>query len=524
MDYTAELSRINKDEEFEYFNLSRVGKNLGPFKAWSMDEHTLFHSVLANMSDPNDIDTVASAVPSRTKEQVEVHLRVYKNYCNKQTSTTLQSNPFMSNLTTNLFKGVLDSLSGDPLTSTSPTTLGASSPLPSPSLSSSPPLTPTIPSSPSKQQASTGTGTTGTTPTGTPTSSGKISLHLASHAIPTSLQPKMAPAASAAATTTPPAAATPVSSAVDDSSGGAPKSKKDLKILSEPWSLDDQKRLDDALTKYPSTRYSSVSRWQAISKELGISPKTVALRYNQMLESLIPKKPNVAVNNNNNNNIDVGDVDDGTGSGAKGKRKSTATAKTAAKQAATKKGKKDTPEKSGGLPPFPITPPSTAASSASYNKSNSNQQQYQQQQQQQQQKREPTIHNLNFDPSKADQLIQRNTSLIDQIRSDIIYTGSTKIDLLEQYKNNISEALKSTMIWAPESNEMPPLPVKVNDMIITMMGSMPSKSTLKHWSPLPKTAEEWNLTIPEDQSQQQQQQQQPNTLKKKKKKENIIKK
>ncbi|GAM23874.1 hypothetical protein SAMD00019534_070490 [Acytostelium subglobosum LB1] len=467
MDYSTELIRLNKDEEFEYFNLNRAGKNLGKFTAWNIDEHTLFRQALESAADPTNVALIAASIQTRSVDQVDVHLKVYQNHCNKQVSQ--QSNPFLSNLTNSLFKGVIDSLGKDPV---SPLSGGGSTPtqfltVPSPSTSSSPSLGPTSSSSPGASN-----------PSSPASSSGKISLHLASHAIPTALQPTASKNVVVTDATTTPAHATGTQSSqvetkhLINNSAPKPKSKKDQKILSEPWSAEDQKRLEEALTKYPSSRYSSVSRWQAISKELGIPPKTVALRYNQMLDNLTGRKEAAPVEDEQEDSTQT-----------KGKRKAAAGRTTAKQPAATKKGKKDTTSTTSdkGLPPLPLPQPMAKQASSTTI----------QQPPPPPAKREPTIHHLNFNPEKADQLIQRNSALIDQIRSDIMYTGSTKVDHLEQYKNNITEALKCTMIWSPDSNEMPPLPVKVNDMIITM------KTNMKQWNPLPKVAAEWSLSVEE---------------------------
>eukprot|EP01133_Synstelium_polycarpum_P001396 gene1396-1612_t len=213
----------------------------------------------------------------------------------------------------------------------------------------------------------------------------------------------------------------------NDTDDNSTMSKKNQKILSEPWTSEDQKRLDDALSKFPASRYSSVSRWQVISKEIGIPPKSVALRYNQMLNKQEPEDSEVE-------NVPAAPA-------KTNKRKSAVAAlsKAPAKKAPAKRGKKDTAaatttttttttssSDSPGLPLLAIhsvSPPKPAPLPAMA-------------------KKEPTIHHLNFSTSKAQQLLDRNTSLIDQIRSDIIYTGTTKVDLLAQYKNNITEALK----------------------------------------------------------------------------------
>ncbi|EGG18025.1 myb domain-containing protein [Cavenderia fasciculata] len=545
IDYTSELILYQK-----------TGKSFtpGPYKAWTLEEHKKFHEAIKKF-EVTDHHSISTYIGSRNNEQVDSHLRIYRNYCNKQypsataipttisavpiitlpsaasTTTTIvvstpsttpvpstpstpttvtsplitpvspltnTSNTFLSNITNNLFKNLIDQLDKEPNIN---------------------------------QNMARGKASTSATATAGTAGANKISLHLASHAIPVSMVP---PQINATASNNKTSTATSTTTTTTTNSGRKNKNslntnlvndsklKKNQKLLSEPWTDDDQKKLSDALAKYPSSRYSSVSRWQVISKELGISPKTVALRYNQMLINLYPKQEE-----SENDEED----EDTPPPPSTGKRKSSA--KKAATTRSTKRGKKgqeDTQSSSdldlnsssdGGLPPPPMVfsplPPSTPLL--------------------EQPKREPTIHHLNFDPIKADSLLQRNTHLIDQIRNDIIYTGSTKIDLLNQYKNNINEALKCTMIWSDNSQEMPPLPVKINDMIIGLMGmksnlnnqnnnnndqnnqnnqnnnnnnhsldgsgnnnfsSLSTSSSSGKWSDLPKVANEWFLPLEED--------------------------
>eukprot|EP01132_Coremiostelium_polycephalum_P008628 gene8628-10619_t len=243
-------------------------------------------------------------------------------------------------------------------------------------------------------------------------------------------------------------------------------SKKNQKILNEPWTSEDQRRLEDALIKYPESRFSSVSRWQSIAKEIGKTPKTVSLRYNQMVNNSIPKLPKSTTADTEL------DSSSSTSTTSTGKRKSMTPTTTTSGSLKNSKESKSKKEKTSNELEASSPPKSTSSTSPK------------------------SLENVkNFNLSEADNLIKRNQWILEQVRTSVMNNTQPNVNILTEFKENIEKALNCTMVWSQNSvNEMPPLPIKVNDMIIGLMSN--TGSSLK--KPLPKNAAEWNLVIPDE--------------------------
>ncbi|KAM9976656.1 hypothetical protein ACTFIR_010500 [Dictyostelium discoideum] len=272
--------------------------------------------------------------------------------------------------------------------------------------------------------------------------------------------------------------------------------KKDLKLLNEPWTVEDQKKLEDALTKYPPSRFSSVSRWQMVSKELGISPKAVALRYNQMLNQLIPKKPSLqqqqqpqpppptatttTITIKPEQYIKSEEEEQTTG-----KRKSRSSFSSPSSSSSSSSSKESPNKKEKTTHDTTTTTTNTATTTTTTTTVTPN-------------ITTPSI--INSSPAiaanliEADSLLQKNNQLLKQIRTSVMQLTDPQSTVLAEVIENINNSIQLTGKWK-DNIEMPPLPLKVNDLILSLISNNTSSSFKK---PLSKKVTEWNLVVEDD--------------------------
>ncbi|KAN0047672.1 hypothetical protein ACTA71_002057 [Dictyostelium dimigraforme] len=515
-----EINRLNKDEEFEYF---KIYSNSNGFRKWSLDEHNIFSkaSLEYNFLKPEQMLEILKLVnqhntntsfKQRTLEELNIHIRVYQNFLNKQQALRSPTtgglniggfgNPlgsgnlgvlgggggigsisslgglggsnsglFLNTMVNNSFQTILDSLDSNsiiPSTSSIKDVVSiGNNPLFQKNVTSQLPL---------------------------PIPVNKQPLELISKPIPT----KLAAAATTATTIQMPITRNTVKKEIeqdnDDDNNSEEKekqylnnisnslgelNKKDLKLLNEPWTADDQKKLEEALTKYPPSRFSSVSRWQMVSKELGISPKAVALRYNQMLNQLIPKKPlplplplqQQASKLDQSLKPEQKEEEQTTG-----KRKS----RTSFSSPSSTSTLKESPNKKEKTTHDTTTTTSTTTTATTGTTTTSS--------------------TINSSPAisanllEADSLLQKNNQLLKQIRTSVMQLTDPQSTILSEVIDNINNSIQLTGKWR-DNIEMPPLPLKVNDLILSLISNNTNSSFKK---PLSKKVTEWNLVVEDD--------------------------
>ncbi|KAN0014938.1 hypothetical protein ACTFIU_001259 [Dictyostelium citrinum] len=508
-----EINRLNKDEEFEYFKLY---SNSNGFRKWNLDEHNIFTkaSLEYNFLKPDQMIEILKLVNQhnsntsckpRTMEELNIHIRVYQNFLNKQqalrspTTGSLNisgfGNPltgggglggalgggvigsnnsgglsgsglFLNTMVNNTFQTILDSLDG---TSNIPSTSSIKDVV---SIGNNPLFQNNV------QSQSTTTTTTTTTTTNNNNNNNKQPLELISKPIPTT----------SITTIQPPIARNTVNKEAeqDNDSNNEEKekqylnninnslgelNKKDLKLLNEPWTNEDQKKLEEALTKYPPSRFSSVSRWQMVSKELGISPKAVALRYNQMLNQLIPKKPSQPqqqqqppTKSEQPTKPDQKEEEQTTGKRKSRSSFSSPSSSSSSKESPNKK-EKTTHDTTTTTATTTTTPPIINSSPA-----------------------------IAANLIEADSLLQKNNQLLKQIRTSVMQLTDPQSNILSEVIENINNSIQLTGKWR-DNIEMPPLPLKVNDLILSLISNNTSSSFKK---PLSKKVTEWNLVVEDD--------------------------
>ncbi|KAN0000599.1 hypothetical protein ACTFIZ_001038 [Dictyostelium cf. discoideum] len=500
-----EINRLNKDEEFEYFKLY---SNSNGFRKWNLDEHNIFSkaSLEYNFLKPDQMIEILKLVnqhnsntscKARTLEELNIHIRVYQNFLNKQQAlrspttgslnisgfgnpitsglgvlggggggggviSSINSGLFLNTMVNNTFQTILDSL--DSNSNNIPSTTSVKDVV---SIGNNPLFQKSV-----QSQSQLPTVTNNNKP-----------LELISKPIPTT-------AAAVTATIQPPIATKNTlkkeTEQDNDNDNNEEKekqylnninnnlgelNKKDLKLLNEPWTVEDQKKLEEALTKYPPSRFSSVSRWQMVSKELGISPKAVALRYNQMLNQLIPKKPSPQQQQTTTTaKSDQKEEEEQT----TGKRKSRSSfsSPSSSKESPNKKEKTthDTTTTTNTATTTTVTPNTTT----------------------------PSV--INSSPAiaanllEADSLLQKNNQLLKQIRTSVMQLTDPQLTTLTEVIENINNSIQLTGKWK-DNIEMPPLPLKVNDLILSLISTNTSSSFKK---PLSKKVTEWNLVVEDD--------------------------
>ncbi|KYQ89934.1 myb domain-containing protein [Tieghemostelium lacteum] len=520
---SEELLKLNKQEEFEYFKQIKQGSKLESFIKWNLNEHQNFINATSTLdvTKESDLEKIQAMVNNgnsrfRSIDEINMHISVYKDYCNKQKSMKSQS-AFLSNITNNNYQHLLDSLDtninsinknnqnsinsdsvlkGSAALHSTSSLMSAMTPKNTIISSSKPTLTepPVVSSSSSKATQQQQQQQPPPQPDKLPAKSkskAKAKAKASAKEAPFPLPPQPPPQ--------PPKLEVEYS---NDQQSAA--NKKNNKILSEPWTAEDQKKLEEALVKYPSSRFSSVSRWQSISKDLGISPKAVALRYNQMLNNLLPNKQ---MNNNNNNNNPTDDYNQDLEDAMNGNPKKRKQPASKPSKASAKKKEKlevqSSPSDYHPPPPPQISLPSSPNTSQLSLLSQPLPQSIQHQQQLTPSSKPLTENQKNFSLAKVEDLIQKNALLLEEIKKNIMlnqHSSPESVNILKEFIDNSNTALKSSMIWSMSSSEMPPIPLKVSNMVVGILTandpSTTQYSSLK--KPLPDNLQDWNLVIPND--------------------------
>ncbi|EGC37933.1 hypothetical protein DICPUDRAFT_97062 [Dictyostelium purpureum] len=494
-----EIIRLNKDEEFEYFvNYKKT------FHKWSLEEHSIFTKAtleydILKIDQLNEILKVINQYnqnigsKQRTQEELNIHIKVYQNYLNKQ--QTLRT-PLSGNLALNTSGGSSQSSTnnnlntgintGNPITNNSLSLLNNVHSVNSSIMNNDMFLNNMITNNYFSIINSLD-NTTGSNPTSikdvssnNPLLQKNQPIKLASRAISPQQSPILTSKPITTAVSLPPL---PTNRSNDNNeinnSNFAPElNKKDLKILKEPWTAEDQKKFEVALVKYPSSRFSSVSRWQMVGKEVGITPKAAALRYNQMLSQLMPKKP-LGLSNSSLPITIASTITTTSTTPEKDSSLGKRTRRTSGSKESPLKKEKTSHETEGSIIQSP---------------------------------QDTNILNSN----EIEDLLSKNDSLLEQMKANIMKNENPSIPNLNEIIDNINNSIKMTEKWK-STNSMPPLPLKVNDMIVKMLSP---KTNLTHQPTnnpfnllnkanitpttnlskrgLSKNAEEWNLVYDEE--------------------------